>query len=280
MEIIETIAQMRELAQKTRAQNKKIGFVPTMGFLHEGHASLMDIAASKCDFLVVSIFVNPTQFAPNEDFARYPKDFERDSTLCAKHKVDALFVPVASEMYPSGFCTYLSPDGAITERLCGTYRPNHFRGVATVVVKLFNIVTPHCAVFGAKDAQQLAVIRRVVRDLDLPIELIAAPIVREHDGLAMSSRNTYLSAHERAVAPQIFASLLAGKLLFDAGERDCDAILSHIRQKLAATDDFVIQYLEAVDPDTMLPRNECHAPTLIAIAVFLGKTRLIDNILL
>jgi len=240
----------------------------------------MDIAAHECDFLIVSIFVNPTQFAPNEDFARYPRDLAHDSALCAQHKVKALFVPTAAEMYPQGFCTYVLPEGAISERLCGSFRPGHFRGVATVVLKLFNIVTPHLAVFGAKDAQQLAVIRRFVRDFNLPIEIIAAPIVRESDGLAMSSRNTYLTPQERAIAPQIFASLLAGKALFSTGERNCAAILSHIRQKLTESERFTVQYLEAVDPNTMLPREECNEPTLIAVAVFLGKTRLIDNLLL
>ncbi len=257
-----------------------VGFVPTMGYLHEGHLSLIRIARARCDLLVVSIFVNPTQFGPNEDYNDYPRDLERDKALCEKEGVDVLFVPKVEEMYPEGFCTYVEVTGRMTEVLCGKYRPGHFRGVTTVVTKLFNIVMPHFAVFGQKDGQQLAVIKRMVRDLNLPVEIIAAPTVREQDGLAMSSRNEYLTPEERKVAPALYKSLLMAKKLIEQGERRSANIISAMRKYIEGAGPFRVQYIDIVDADTMEPLDEVRGKVMIALAAFLGKARLIDNIVI
>jgi len=271
---------MQSLALSLRREGKIIGFVPTMGYLHEGHLSLMRIAREKCDMLVVSIFVNPTQFGPAEDFSQYPRGFERDSALCQRENVDIIFAPSAQEMYPDGYATYVEVTGKMTDVLCGYFRPGHFRGVATVVAKLFDIVQPHIAIFGQKDGQQLAVIRKMVADLNMPVEIIGAPTVREDDGLAMSSRNKYLTEEERKVAPAIYNSLLLASKMIEDGVRDTETIIAAMREFLDSFDMFRIQYIEIVDAETLECKRQIAGKVMIALAVFLGKTRLIDNIVI
>ena len=279
MEIVSSISRMQELSALAHRDGRIIGFVPTMGYLHEGHLSLMRIARKKCDVLVVSIFVNPTQFGAGEDLAQYPRDIERDKKLCREEGVDVIFLPDEREMYPENYSTYVEVSGNITNVLCGYFRPGHFRGVATVVAKLFNIVQPHFAVFGQKDGQQLAVIRRMVRDLNYPVEIIGAPTVREPDGLAMSSRNEYLTPKERKVAPTLYKSLLLAKELIESGERNPKVIIDAMRNMIEKTGLFRIQYIEVVDADTLRPVKKIDGKVMIALAAFLGKARLIDNII-
>ena len=247
-----------------------------MGYLHEGHKSLIDAARRENDKVVVSIFVNPMQFGPTEDLDSYPRDLNRDAKLCEDAGVDIIFHPEADEMYADGFCSYVDMNGLTTE-LCGKTRPIHFRGVQTVVLKLFHIVTPDRAYFGQKDAQQLAVIKRMVKDLNVDTEIIGCPIIREEDGLAKSSRNTYLSADERQAALVLSRSLKIGKQLVDAGEKSAkvvkDAITAEINKEPLAK----IDYVDVVDFDTITPIDELKGTTLVAIAVYIGKTRLIDN---
>lgn len=278
MMVIKSVQQMQEYALSARAQGKIIGFVPTMGYLHEGHLSLMRIARPKCDILVVSIFVNPKQFCAGEDLERYPRDLQRDIRLCGQENVDVVFAPSDDEIYPDGYSTYVDVSGKMTEVLCGAFRKGHFRGVTTIVTKLFNIVQPHFAVFGQKDGQQLAVIKKMVSDLNIPVEIISAPTVREKDGLAMSSRNEYLNAEERSVAPAIYNSLLLAQKMIIAGVRDANAIISSMREMLEGFAIFRIQYIEIVDAETLEPVQKIEGKIMIALAVFLGKTRLIDNI--
>ncbi len=280
MTIIESIQKMQKLSLSARACGKRIGFVPTMGYLHEGHLSLIRIARQNSDVLVVSIFVNPTQFSPGEDFERYPRDLQRDIKLCEQEKVDIVFAPSIAEMYPDGYSTYVEVSGKMTGVLCGAFRPGHFRGVTTVVSKLFNIVQPDFAVFGQKDGQQLAVIKKMVSDLNMPVEIISAPTMREKDGLAMSSRNEYLTADERAVAPALYQSLLLAQKMISAGVRDANAIISAMREMLEGFAVFRIQYIEIVDADTLQPIQKIEGKVMIALAAFLGKTRLIDNIII
>ena len=277
MQVIERIKEMQEVSSKLRQEGKSIGFVPTMGALHEGHLSLVRMARKDNDIVVVSVFVNPTQFGPNEDFEKYPRDFEGDRKKLEKENVDIVFYPHADEMYPPNYRTYVEVED-ITTRLCGAFRPGHFRGVTTVVTKLFNIVKPTKAYFGKKDYQQFKVIKRMVEDLNMDIEIIPGEIVREPDGLAMSSRNQYLSPEERKDALALYNSLQLAKELIQKGERDPkkikEAMVKFIKGHRHVKK---IDYVEIVDPENFLPVDEIKDGTLIALAVWVGNTRLIDN---
>lgn len=271
-----TIPELRAALKPERAAGKRIGFVPTMGYLHEGHLALMREAKKRAEVLVVSIFVNPTQFGPKEDLEKYPRDIERDRKLCTEVGTDYLFVPSAAEMYPPDYSTYVEVFG-ISEGLCGAGRPGHFRGVATVVAKLFNIVSPDVALFGEKDWQQLAVIRRMSRDLNMDIEIAGVPTVREPDGLAMSSRNSYLSAEERRSALILYKALQRAQDMVNSGEIGADKIIAGLRELLASEPAVELEYLEVVDPDTLRPLSQVSGSALVAIAGRVGQTRLIDN---
>ncbi|MFP4250413.1 MAG: pantoate--beta-alanine ligase [Armatimonadota bacterium] len=276
MQIVHTKQSVRDAVASARAEGQVIGLVPTMGALHEGHLALVRIAVDHCDFVVVSIFVNPTQFGPGEDLESYPRDLEGDAAKVEKLGARLVFAPSAGEMYAEDACTTVSVS-ALTEGLCGAHRPGHFDGVTTVVCKLFNIVQPDRAYFGRKDYQQLVVIRRMVRDLDIPVDVIGVPTVREDDGLALSSRNQYLSERERAVAPKLHRALVRG-----ADEARQGATGAEVERIVAAeigTEPlFDLQYVRAVDPNTLLPLGDRSGPMVIAVAAFLGETRLIDNI--
>jgi pantoate--beta-alanine ligase len=250
-----------------------------MGALHEGHLALVRAARSKADVVVVSIFVNPTQFGPNEDFAKYPRSFERDCELLEREDVDILFAPSADEMYPTENATWVEVQ-RLSERLCGKSRPGHFRGVATVVSKLFHIIEPDVAFFGQKDAAQVAIIRRMVRDLNLPVEIEVCPIVRETDGLAMSSRNAYLNPEERKSALVLYRSLQRTRTMFDAGERRSEKLIAAAKEEFTGEPRARLDYLEIVDPDTLESQSMIRQRALVAVAAFVGTTRLIDNILL
>lgn len=256
-----------------------MGFVPTMGCLHEGHLTLMRQARSECDLVVASIFVNPLQFGPREDFHRYPRDLARDTATAREAGVDILFTPETTAIYPPGFCTYVEVEG-LTAGLCGASRPGHFRGVSTVVAKLFNIVRPHRAYFGQKDAQQLIVIRRLVRDLDLGIEVVAVPTVREPDGLAMSSRNSYLSPPERRSALALYRALQAARDLLAQGERSAAVVKQALAGVLAADPAVRVDYVAVVDADTLAEMEPVGGRVLVAVAAYVGQTRLIDNLVL
>jgi len=279
MKIITAIAEMRSLSEALRMQGKKLGFVPTMGFLHEGHLSLMGRARRENDIVVASIFVNPTQFGPNEDLDRYPRDATGDQAKCEASGVDVLFMPQASEMYPEKPVVFVTVEG-ISEILEGALRPGHFRGVATVVAKLFNIVKPHQAYFGQKDFQQCAVIKRMVAGLNLDVEVVVLPTVREQDGLAMSSRNSYLGEDERRAASTIWRALSEGERLFRTGLRDATALQSAVRSILLREPGFSIDYVELVDPESLVPQAVIEDRMVLLVAVRLGRTRLIDNLLL
>ncbi len=272
-----TVEEVREQVRAWKREGLTIGLVPTMGYLHEGHKSLIARAASECDRVVVSDFVNPTQFGPNEDLESYPRDFERDCALCEEAGAALVFHPEPSEMYAPDACTYVNMD-ALTHELCGLTRPIHFRGVCTVVSKLFNIVMPDRAYFGQKDAQQLAVIRRMVRDLNFGIQIVGCPIIREEDGLAKSSRNTYLSAEERAAALCLSRAVFAGQKLVEEGERDAATVLAAMRTIIEAEPLAKIDYVKMVDFNNIEQIEKIEdAPVLCAMAVYVGKTRLIDN---
>jgi len=279
--VIATVKEMQGLADSWRKNGLIIGFVPTMGALHEGHLSLIRIAKSRSDRVVVSVFVNPTQFGPSEDYNTYPRNTEGDLAKCEAEGVDAVFLPSVEEMYPEGYSTYIEVQG-LTEELCGRYRPGHFRGVATVVAKLFNATLPHLAVFGMKDAQQFFVIKRMVSDLNMRVEIVPAPTVREPDGLAMSSRNAYLSPEERAEAPVIYRALLLAKdLVEQRGVRDPSELVREMKRFIAEESSLVrVQYIQAVDMINLKPVSEIRGQVLLAIAAFVGKTRLIDNLIL
>jgi pantoate--beta-alanine ligase len=279
MKICKTIEEMRSASSVTRREGKRFGFVPTMGALHEGHLSLVRAAQAKSDVVAVSIFVNPLQFGPTEDLAQYPRSFERDRELLEKEAVDILFAPQPEEMYPKGAVTYVTVEG-LSEKLCGRSRAGHFRGVTTVVAKLFHIVEPDLAFFGQKDAAQATIIRRMVRDLNLPVEIVVCPIVREPDGLAMSSRNAYLSPQERKTALVLNRSLTETKNRFDQGERSAVVLIAAGKQVLAQEPAARLDYFEIVDPLTLDTMQELTSPALVAVAAFIGNTRLIDNILL
>ncbi len=276
MKVIESIKEMRQWSYERRGENKRIAFVPTMGFLHEGHLSLIREARKHCDSVVVSIYVNPTQFAPNEDFDRYPRDFERDRALCEKEDVDVIFYPQNSDMYRDRHLTYIYTE-EVSKILEGKSRPIHFRGVTTIVGKLFNIVLPHTAVFGQKDAQQAFILRKMVDDLNFDIEMVVAPIIREADGLAMSSRNKYLSAQERKQADVLYRSLQLAKKELSDGSRDYEHIKDRIRALIGSCDLAKIDYIAFVDADTFLPPDETSRKVTALLAVYFGATRLIDN---
>lgn len=280
METISDINEMQNRCLEARAAGQKIAFVPTMGFLHEGHLSLLREGRKHGDLLVLSIFVNPTQFGQGEDLDRYPRDFERDEAMARECGVDLIFYPGAEAIYPAGYATYVSVDGPLTNTLEGASRPTHFRGVTTVVSKLFTIVMPHVALFGRKDFQQLAVIRRMTADLNLPVEIIGMPIVRETDGLAMSSRNVYLSASERGQALALVDTLRGAVARVRDGERDPEKILLQARQRLLVEPDLAIDYLKICRSDTLEEADTIDDRSVMLLAVRVGKTRLIDNGLL
>ena len=275
MKIVSTIEEVRAQVKEWKKEGLSIGFVPTMGYLHEGHMSLID-AAGENDRVVVSIFVNPMQFGPTEDLASYPRDLEHDAKLCEEHGVDLIFHPTPEEMYGDQFYSYVDMD-VLTKERCGLSRPVHFRGVCTVVTKLFNIVTPDRAYFGQKDAQQLAVIKRMVKDLNMPLTITGCPIIREADGLAKSSRNTYLSIEERKAALVLSRSIFLGKEMVEKGERDCKRILAAMTAEIEKEPLAKIDYVKIVDLDTMQQVEKIDRGILAAIAVYIGKTRLIDN---
>lgn len=276
MKVISLVSDMQETANSLRAMGHTIGFVPTMGYLHEGHLRLVEVAKEHARIVVVSIFVNPTQFGPKEDYNRYPRDPEGDLRKLSELKVDYVFMPDAKEMYPEGFQTVVSVK-ELTKGLCGASRPGHFDGVATVVTKLFNIVKPHFAVFGQKDYQQLTVISRMVKDLNMDIEIIGVPTVREPDGLAMSSRNSYLSQEERQSALCLYKSIQRAQEMVSGGERDADIITEELKRFILSHPFTKIDYVTIVHPYTLEELKTVQEESLLALAVFVGKTRLIDN---
>ena len=279
MKLVPTIAEMRALSRAARAQGKRLGLVPTMGALHEGHLSLVRAARSKSGAVAASIFVNPMQFGPQEDFARYPRNLEADCAILEREGVDYVFAPSTEEMYPAGSVTWVTVEG-LSDRLCGRSRPGHFRGVTTVVSKLFHIIEPDIAFFGQKDAAQHAIIRRMVRDLDMSVEIEICPIVREPDGLAMSSRNAYLTPAERKSALVLHGSLQRVQEMFRSGEQNSDKLVQAGRAEIASEPDARLDYFEIVNPDTLEPVPQVATRALVAIAAFVGKTRLIDNVVL
>lgn len=276
MKVISKVNEIRNIVDKWKADDLKVGFVPTMGYLHEGHESLIKKATQENDRVIVSIFVNPMQFGVNEDLEKYPRDLEKDKQLCSKNNVDIIFNPEVEEMYFDDFTTFVDMS-VLGEGLCGKSRPTHFRGVCTVVTKLFNIVKPNKAYFGEKDAQQLAIIKRLVRDLNMDIEVIGCPIVRENDGLAKSSRNTYLSKKERSAAVILNKSLNEAREIINKGERDSKVIKDYIVNKINSEPLAKVDYVEIVDSFNMKEVKQIKDKILIAIAVYIGKTRLIDN---
>lgn len=277
MRIIKTIEELRPIVKGWRKEGLSVGLVPTMGYLHEGHKSLIVKAVSENNRVVVSDFVNPTQFGVNEDLASYPRDIERDAAVCEAAGADLIFHPEPEEMYFTDNCTFVDMD-KLTKGLCGKTRPTHFRGVCSVVTKLFHIVTPDRAYFGQKDAQQLAVIRRMVRDLNFDIEIVGCPIVREADGLAMSSRNTYLNPKEREAALVLHKSLVLGEGMVHAGQKDAKKVKNAIRENIEKEPLAQVDYVEIVDVENLEPIDTIEGPFLAAVAVYIGKTRLIDNL--
>ena len=279
MKTINTTREMRSAARDLRSQRARLGLVPTMGALHEGHLSLVRAAKAKSDVVAVSIFVNPTQFGPREDFARYPRNLEKDCELLEREGVEFVFAPTVEEVYQRGAVTWVTVEG-LSDRLCGKSRPGHFRGVATVVAKLFNIVEPDVAFFGQKDAAQVAVIKRMVRDLNMAVQIEICPIVREPDGLALSSRNAYLSPDERKMALVLHASLQRAQKLFNEGERNAAKLAAEAKKAFVWQPAVKLDYLDIVDPDGLEPLETLNQKSLAAVAAFVGNTRLIDNILL
>ncbi len=279
MKICHAIDEMRAARLAARDEGKTVGLVPTMGALHEGHLSLVRMAKAQCDWVVVSIFINPLQFGPNEDLANYPRDFDRDRDLLEQEGVDFIFAPSVEKMYPPGAVTYVTVEG-LSDKLCGRSRPGHFRGVTTVVAKLFHIVEPDRAFFGQKDAAQSTIIRRMVRDLNMPVQIVVGAIVREADGLAMSSRNAYLDATQRKSALVLSRSLKALQERFDHGERNVRTLIEAGKRVFAADPSVRLDYLEIVDPETLDPVHDLSHGALVAVAAFVGNARLIDNIVL
>jgi pantoate--beta-alanine ligase len=277
MERAETIESVRRLVAAARAKGKSIGFVPTMGAMHAGHVSLIEAAAKKCDFVVVSIFVNPTQFGPGEDFQRYPRDLEGDMKICDEAGVDVVFAPSSSQMYAQENVTWVDVE-KLTENLCGTSRPGHFRGVTTVCAKLFNIVLPDVAFFGQKDAQQAIVIKRMVADLNMPLQIAVCPTVREPDGLAVSSRNQYLSADERKDAVLLSEALAECEKLVAASQLNCKALIESMHRIISRSLKVEIDYISIVDTETLTDIDVIKEKALVALAAKIGSTRLIDNI--
>nr|WP_274600279.1 pantoate--beta-alanine ligase [Persephonella atlantica] len=276
--LIKKIEEMKQIVRRIKREGKTVGFVPTMGYLHEGHLSLIRCSKRENDITVVSVFVNPIQFGKNEDLDRYPRDLERDLKLCEREGVDYLFYPSVGEMYPEGYSTYVEVEG-LTEELCGRYRPGHFKGVTTVVTKLFNIVNPDKAYFGKKDYQQLKVIQRMVKDLNMDVVVVGCPVVREEDGLAMSSRNKYLTGNERISALSLYRALMKAKELFENGERTPERIKEEMKKIILSYPEVrEIQYIEIVDSESLKPVKKVKKGDTVALAVFVGNTRLIDNI--
>ena len=279
MKIVKTIAETREYIKQARAQGLTVGLVPTMGYLHEGHLTLMRECKKKCDVTVVSIFVNPLQFGPNEDFAKYPRDLERDASLAENVGVDLLFCPESEEVYPANYSTFVEVE-RLTDALCGKSRPGHFRGVTTVVNKLFNIVQPDYAFFGQKDAQQVLVIKKMVRDLLMDLQIVTVPIVRETDGLALSSRNVYLSREDRRAALVLSLSLIMAQEAVKSGKRDVLILKNMVREMISAESLARIDYVEILSLPDLTETKSLTGSALLALAVYFGKTRLIDNIVL
>jgi pantoate--beta-alanine ligase len=278
MKLIKTIEDMRSFRNAARKNSQRLGLVPTMGALHEGHLSLVRAARDKSDIVAVSIFVNPTQFGPKEDFAKYPRNLESDSNMLDREHADVIFAPSVGDMYPAGAITWVTVEG-LSDRLCGKSRPRHFRGVTTVVSKLFHIIEPDAAFFGQKDAAQVAIIRRMVRDLNMPVEIEVGAIVRESDGLALSSRNAYLDPQERKSALVLHRSLQEAQKLFERGERNSEKLLAAGKQKFSDEPGVRLDYFEIVDPDSLEAETTISNRALIAVAAFIGNTRLIDNII-
>jgi len=278
MEVIRTIKEMKEFSSQARRAGKTIAFVPTMGFFHDGHLSLMREGRRRCDLLIISLFVNPTQFGPNEDFKNYPRDFERDRKMAEEVGADVLFAPEASDMYPSNHQTIVRVE-KVTQNLCGRSRPVHFQGVATVVLMLFEIVTPHAAIFGEKDYQQLVTIQQMVRDLHMRVEVVGMPTVREEDGLAMSSRNRYLLLEERKAALSLYRSLQKAKELLQKGERKAERILHEMKEIFQSEPLVKIDYVQICDAYSLQDVNQIEGDVVVALAAYLGKTRLIDNLI-
>lgn len=276
MKIVTTIKEAKEVINEWKSQGYSIGFVPSMGYLHEGHASLMKEAKKQTEKVAVSIFVNPTQFGPGEDYDAYPRDLDHDLAICEEQGVDLIFHPSVEEMYGKNYNTYVNME-TLGEELCGKSRPIHFRGVCTVVTKLFNIIDPDKAFFGQKDAQQLAIIKRMVKDLNMKVQVIGCPIIREEDGLAKSSRNTYLNAEERKAALILSKAIFLGQSMVQNGERDVKTVLTAMKEKIETEPLAKIDYVEVVDGETMQKVEKMEESVLVAMAVYIGKTRLIDN---
>lgn len=279
MKVITTVKEMQRYVKHNYRKNRTIGLVPTMGCFHFGHVMLIREARKRCDRIIVSIFVNPLQFGRGEDFASYPRDTERDLAIARDEKVNVVFAPTSDELYPPGYSTFVDEE-RLSKRLCGPYRPGHFKGVVTVVAKLFNIIRPHTAVFGQKDAQQTAIVRKMIADLNYPIHLVVVPTLREKNGLACSSRNKYLSASERKDAAVLYASLQKAQAMVREGERSARKILAAVRDHIAAIPSVSLEYAEAVHPDTLDPVGEMVPGTILALAARVGKARLIDNIVI
>ena len=279
MRIIEKVSEMQQQADAWRQEGKRIVFVPTMGYLHQGHLDLLRTARRLGDLTLMSIFVNPSQFGPGEDYQSYPRDLDRDIRLATEVGTDVTFVPLAEEVYPEGYQTHVEVT-EVTRNLCGRSRPVFLRGVATVVTKLFHIVKPHAAVFGEKDFQQLVTIRRMVRDLNMDVDIVGHPIVRESDGLAMSSRNVYLNAEQRRIALRLNQSLERAQVLVDAGERRAEALLAMVKDFLTGDDGVRIDYVQLCQPETLEDVSLIDGPTLLALAAWVGPARLIDNCVL
>ena len=279
MRIIQSTSEIQRTITQLRQTGKTIGFVPTMGALHQGHLSLIEHAKKESDVVLVSIFVNPAQFGPKEDFNQYPRDMQRDTENCSHAGTDILFTPSAPDIYPEGFRTYVSVEG-LSDIMCGQARPVHFRGVATVVLKLFNIVKPHKAFFGQKDFQQTVIIKRMVKDLNVNMDIVVLPTVREADGLAMSSRNQYLNKEDRSAAACLYRALKKGRSLFEDGNKDADKIREVILHTLREEPSVHLEYLAIVHPETLEEQKFAEKGTVIALAARIGTTRLIDNIIL
>jgi len=278
MEVAKTIESVRNLVKAARSKGQKIGFVPTMGALHIGHISLIEAAVKKCDFVVVSIFVNPTQFSPSEDFEKYPRPLEADLEICRKAGIDVVFAPTQEQMYPQKNLTWVNIE-KLTEQLCGQFRPAHFRGVTTVCAKLFNIVAPDIAFFGQKDAQQAIVIKQMVADLNMPGEIVVCPTVRQPDGLAVSSRNQYLTEEQKKDATYVYKSLQKCQEMIDAGVRDSETVIAEMRKILNQAPSIKIEYISIVDAETLQTIGKITGKVLAAVAVKIGSARLIDNIM-
>jgi pantoate--beta-alanine ligase len=278
MKIITTVKEMQRYVKHNYKRGRKIALVPTLGYFHDGHAVLIREARKLCDRLVVSIFVNPLQFGKGEDFASYPRDMKNDLSIARQHKVNVVFAPSSDELYPAGYSTFVEEE-RLSKKLCGRFRPGHFRGVATVVAKLFNIVRPHTAVFGQKDAQQSAIVRKMIADLNYPVHLVVIPTIREKSGLACSSRNEYLSSREKKEAAHIYASLQTAAELVKSGVCDAAKIVNAVRESIAQAPLIGIEYVEVVDPETLESVKTIDSRTLIAVAARVGKARLIDNII-